>query len=61
MLQKLIYGHQGDSQTNYDAVRYSFMLTGIAVIHFVFMVVFYILGVYFMAIYNTAIVVILPR
>ncbi len=57
MLQKLIYGHQGDSQTNYDAVRYSFMLTGIAVIHFVFMVVFYILGVYFMAIYNTAIVI----
>ena len=57
MLQKLIYGHQGDSQTNYDAIRYSMMLTGIAVIHFIFMVGFYIMGVYFMAIYNTAIVI----
>ncbi len=57
MLQKLIYGHQDDSQTNYDAVRYSIMLTGIAVIHFIFMVAFYVMGVYFMAIYNTAIVV----
>ena len=57
MLQKLIYGHQGDSQTNYDAIRYSMMLTGIAIVHFIFMVGFYIMGVYFMAIYNTAIVV----
>ena len=56
MLQKLIYGHQGDSQTNYDAIRYSMMLTGIAIVHFIFMVAFYIMGVYFMAIYNTAIV-----
>ncbi len=57
MLQKLIYGHQDDSQTNYDAIRYSMMLTGTAIIHFVFMVVFYIMGVYFMAIYNTAVVI----
>ena len=57
MLQKLIYGHQGDSQTNYDAIRYSLMLNGIAIIHFTFMVTFYIMGVYFMAIYNTAIVI----
>lgn len=57
MLQNLLYGHQGDSQTNYDAIRYSIMLTGIAVIHFVFMVAFYIMGVYFMGIYNTAIVI----
>ena len=58
MLQKLLlYGHQDDSQTNYDAIRYSILLTGVAVIHFVFMVLFYIMGVYFMAIYNTAIVV----
>ncbi len=56
MLENFLYGHQGDSQTNYDAVRYSIMLTGIAVIHFVFMVAFYITGVYFMAIYNTAVV-----
>ena len=56
MLQKLIYGHQDDSQTNYDAIRYSMMLTGTAIIHFIFMVAFYIMGVYFMAIYNTAIV-----
>ncbi|MCR5673337.1 MAG: GGDEF domain-containing protein [Lachnospiraceae bacterium] len=57
MLQKYLYGHQDDSQTNYDAVRYSFMLSAIAVIHLVFMVVFYIMGVYFMGIYNTAIVI----
>lgn len=57
MLQKLIYGHQDDSQTNYDAIRYSIMLSGTAVIHFIFMVAFYIMGVYFMAIYNTAIVI----
>ena len=57
MLEKLLYGHQDDSQANYDAIRYSMMLTGIAIIHFVFMVVFFIMGVYFMAIYNTAIVV----
>lgn len=57
MLEKLLYGHQDDSQTNYDAVRYSIILTLIAVIHFVFMVVFFVMGVYFMAIYNTAIVI----
>ncbi len=57
MLQKLLYGHQGDDQTNYDAIRYSIMLTGTAIIHFIFMVAFYIMGIYFMAIYNTAIVV----
>ncbi len=57
MLQKLIFRSQGDSQTNYDAIRYSVILTGAAVIHFVFMVAFYIMGVYFMGIYNTAIVI----
>ena len=57
MLQKFLYGHQDDSQANYDAIRYSIMLTGIAIIHFVFMVIFYIMGVYFMGIYNTAIVI----
>ncbi|MCR5686774.1 MAG: diguanylate cyclase [Lachnospiraceae bacterium] len=57
MLQKYIYGHQGDSQTNYDAMRYSAILSGTAVIHFVFMVVFYIMGIYPLAIYNTAIVI----
>ncbi len=56
MLQKILYGHQGDSQTHYDAIRYSFMLSGIAVIHFIFMVFFYVMGIYFMAVYNTAIV-----
>ena len=57
MLDKLVFGRQDDSQTNYDAIRYSILLTGIAIIHFVFMVVFFIMGVYFMAFYNTAIVV----
>ena len=57
MLEKLLFGRQDDSQANYDAIRYSILLTGIAIIHFVFMVVFFIMGVYFMAIYNTAIVV----
>ncbi len=57
MLQKLVYGHQDDSQTNYDAIRYSALLAAIAVIHFVFMIVFFIMEVYFMAIYNTAIVI----
>lgn len=57
MLQKLIYGHQDDSQTNYDAVRYSVMLTAVAIIHFIFMIIFYIIGVTFMGIYNTAIVI----
>ena len=57
MLQKLIYGHQDDSQTNYDAIRYSIMLTAVAIIHFIFMIIFYIIGVTFMGIYNTAIVI----
>ena len=57
MLQKLLYGHQDDTQTNYDAIRYSFMLTAIAVIHFIFMVIFFIMGVTVMGIYNTAIVI----
>jgi len=57
MLQKMIYGHQGDSQTNYDAIRYSALLSGVAVIHLIFMIVFYIMGVTFMGIYNTAVVV----
>lgn len=57
MLQKLIYGHQDDSQTNYDAIRYSIMLTGIAVIHFIFMIIFFIMGVPVVGMYNTAIVV----
>ena len=56
MLQKLLYGHQDDSQTNYDAVRYSALLSGTAAVHFLFMVTFYIMGVIFMGIYNTAIV-----
>ncbi len=57
MLQNLLYGHQGDSQTNYDAMRYSAILSGTAIIHFIFMVFFYIMGVYPVAIYNTAIVI----
>ncbi len=57
MLEKLLYPHYGDSQTNYDAVRYSTILTGSAVIHFIFMVAFYIMGVIFMGIYNTAVVI----
>ncbi|MCR5590205.1 MAG: GGDEF domain-containing protein [Lachnospiraceae bacterium] len=57
MLQNLLYGHQGDSQTNYDAMRYSAILSGSAIIHFIFMVFFYIMGVYPVAIYNTAIVI----
>ena len=57
MLENFLYGHQGDSQTNYDAVRYSILLTAIAVIHFVFMIAFYITSVYFMAVYNTVVVI----
>ncbi len=57
MLEKLLFGRQDDSQANYDAIRYSMILSAIAVIHFIFMVVFFIMGVYFMAIYNTAIVI----
>lgn len=55
--EKYFIPHQDDSQTNYDAIRYSTMLTGVAIIHFIFMVFFYIMGVYFMGIYNTAIVI----
>ena len=57
MLQKLLYGHQDDTQTNYDAVRYSFMLTAVAIVHFIFMVIFYIMGVTVMGVYNTATVI----
>lgn len=57
MFEKLLYGHQGDSQTNYDAMRYSAILIGAAVIHFIFMVFFYIMGVTVMGLYNTVIVV----
>ena len=57
MLEKFLYGHQDDSQTNYDALRYSIMLNGIAIIHLLFMILFYIMGVYFMGIYNTVIVI----
>lgn len=57
MLQKLIYGHQGDSQTNYDAIRYSMLVTGISMIHFVFMIMFFLCGVTPMGLYNVAIVV----
>lgn len=56
MLQKYLYGHHGDSQTNYDAIRYSAILIGTAVVHFIFMVSFYIMGIMIMGIYNTAIV-----
>ena len=57
MLEKFLYGHQDDSQTNYDALRYSIMLNGVAIIHLLFMILFYIMGVYFMGIYNTVIVI----
>ena len=57
MLQKMIYGHQGDNQTNYDAIRYSILVTGIAIVHFVFMVMFFIMGVMPMCIYNVVIVI----
>ncbi len=56
MLEKLLYGHQDDSQTNYDALRYSMILNGTAIVHLVFMILFYIMGVTFMGIYNTVIV-----
>ena len=57
MLEKFLYGHQGDSQTNYDAIRYSTLLLGTAGIHFVFMVFFYIMGITVMGLYNTVIVI----
>ncbi len=57
MLEKILYRtHQEDSQTNYDAIRYSTILNATALVHFIFMVAFYIMGVGFMGIYNTAIV-----
>lgn len=57
MLEKILHGHLDDSQTNYDAIRYSTILTATAVVHFVFMVGFYVMGVTFMGLYNTAVVV----
>lgn len=57
MMQKLIYGHQGDSQTNYDAIRYSVLISGISVVHFVFLILFFVTGVTPMGIYNVAIVI----
>ncbi len=56
MLEKILYGHHDDSQANYDALRYSTILNAIAVVHIVFMVAFYVMGVYFMGIYNTVVV-----
>ncbi|MBR4574653.1 MAG: GGDEF domain-containing protein [Lachnospiraceae bacterium] len=57
MLEKFLYGHQDDSQTNYDAMRYSLILNGIAIVHLVFMILFYVMNVYFMGIYNTVVVI----
>ncbi|MCR5302736.1 MAG: GGDEF domain-containing protein [Lachnospiraceae bacterium] len=57
MLEKYLYGHRGDQQTNYDAMRYSALLIGIAIIHFIFMIIFYIMGITFMGVYNTVIVI----
>lgn len=57
MLQKMIYGHQGDSQTNYDAIRYSMIVTGITIVHFVFMLLFFLMGVTPMGLYNIVVVI----
>lgn len=56
MMQKLIYGHQNDSQTNHDAIRYSVLIGGISIIHFVFMILFFMMDVIPMGIYNIVVV-----
>lgn len=57
MMQKFIFGHQGDAQTNYDAIRYSVLITGISIIHFIFMILFFITGVTPMGLYNVVVVI----
>ena len=57
MLEKILYGHQDDSQANYDALRYSTILNATAIVHLIFMIAFYLIGVYFMGIYNTVVVI----
>ena len=54
MLQKLFYGRADDTQTNYDAVRYTIIMSGAGIAHAIFMIIFYLMGVIPMGIYNTA-------
>ena len=53
MISDYLYKHS-DSQTNYDAIKYSGFTIIIAIIHFIFMAVFFVMGVYPMSIYNIA-------
>lgn len=51
MISKLVNPHN-DSQTNYDAIKYSGITIAVAVIHIVFLILFFIMRVYPMCIYN---------
>lgn len=56
MLSKYLYKHD-DSQTNYDAIKYSGFTAIIAIVHFIFMTLFFVMGVYPMSVYNVAAVI----
>ncbi len=57
MLQKILLAREDNDRTNYDAIRYSILLNGTAIIHFLFMVIFFLIGIMFMGIYNIAAVI----
>lgn len=56
MLSKYLYRHT-DSQANYDAIRYSGITAAIAGIHLLFLILFFIMGVYPMVAYNSSVFV----
>lgn len=57
MLERLIYGHFNDSQTNQDAFRYTFITNAIALVHFIFCITFFLMKLYQMGIYNIVVVI----
>lgn len=54
MIENFLRGHlNDDTQTNYDAIKYSYLTILIGMIHIVFMITFFSMGVYPLVIYNT--------
>lgn len=57
MFDGILYGRHSDNQANYDALRYSIITSGIAIIHFIFCILFAVMHVIPMVIYNIFIVI----
>lgn len=52
MFDGVLFGRSSDSQANYDALRYSVITNGVAIVHFIFCIIFLSMRIFPMTIYN---------